>query len=81
MVNMKPMKPPKGKLVFAFEDDDKRGFQVRLLEKGNPVPDDVVALELIEKKGISKFALHITPSEANAIACGLLHAILEFDNK
>ena len=71
----------KSKTVFTYEDDTKRGFHIRLLEKGDPIPDDVVALDLIETGGIPHLSIHITPEEANAISCGLLHAIMEFHNK
>jgi len=77
------MKAPqnKGKLVFSFDDKNKRGFHVRLLERGTPVPEDVIALDLVEKGGKPHISIHLTPIEANAIACGLLHTRMEYDNR
>lgn len=80
-MSIKKIKKPNKETVFLFHDTRKRGFRVRLLEKGNPVPEDVIVLDLLEKGGILDISLALTPSEANAVACGLLQARMEHENK
>jgi hypothetical protein len=67
------------KTVFIYEDKKKRGFHVHLLDKGDPVPADVIALDLVENGGKPHFSIFVTPIEANAIACGLMHAVIQHD--
>jgi len=75
------MKIPKDKNIFEFRDARNRGFRMRLLAKGNPVPDDVIAFDLMETGWKMSQSIHLTPEEANVVACGLLHTVMEYNLK